>query len=206
MKTARVPDPRREAKTIRARAGRAIVQLLFTKPTGYSVERLRQLLREAFVECPNPEERAVASLDTFQILEAVIETNEALHPLGLQIELSSGFARLATSRVQPEKLAAIIGSDPAQQAAGTEGQSISQSTLEVLAAIAIKQPLTHAQLILWFDADKRGQIERLLELGLVERLKQPDGRVAYATTAEFLRKFQLKDASEIGRLVGEGEG
>lgn len=193
----RLPAAQREDREIRARAGRAIVQLLFTRPEGLSVERLRQLLREGFVGCTNPLDRAVASLEVFQVVEGMVEMNDTLRAAGLQIEVVNGFARLATTKVQPEAFVALVAPEGDESAPPAGGEVISQGALEVLSAIAMRQPVSLGELAVWFDADKRGQIERLLTLGLVEKLKQPVGRVVYGTTGEFLRRFGLKNIGDL---------
>jgi Segregation and condensation complex subunit ScpB len=55
-------------------------------------------------------------------------------------------------------------------------------TLEVLACIAFKQPISQAEIDLLFDADKRGLVVKLRDLKLVEEFAGADGRLRFATT------------------------
>lgn len=199
MKTSTAPS-QREEREARARAGCAIVQLLFTRPAGLSMERLRQLLREGFAAAPHPPDQALSKLDVFAVVDAVMEMNEKLRLTGLQIEVANGFARLATTQVQPEAFAALVAPEGDDTAPPSAGETISQGALEVLAAIAMRQPVAMADLARWFDADKRGQVDRLLTLGLVEKMKQPDGRVVLGTTAEFLRRFEMNSVDDLRNL------
>lgn len=182
----------REGRRIRAHAGRAIVQLLFTRPNGLSVERIRQLLREGFVGCTDPLERAVASLGTDELISAVVETDRPLSAMGLHLEVVNGIARLVTLPVRPAAFAIILGDDPECFA-----ENISRAALEILAAIALRQPVSTADLALWFEADKRAHLDRLLQLGLIEKIKHDGGRVHFATTGEFLRRFRLRDHQQL---------
>lgn len=188
MKKGLFPSPRTEARQIRANARAAISQLLFTRRDGVSFGRLRDLLREAFVACTDPLERAVAALDEFTIVEVLIDLNERLYPEGLAVEMTNGFARMVTRPVHPEGLRAVMQAE-LEVEAGITPDGISQSAMEVLTAIAFKQPIGLSELGRWFDADKRSQLTRLLELGLIEKFRQRDGSVVYGTTAMFEQIF-----------------
>lgn len=188
MKTDTFPSPRTEAKKIRAHARAAISQLLFTRRDGVSFARLRDLLRDAFVACTDPFERAVAALDEFTIVEILIDLNERLFPEGLAVETANGFARMVTRPVHPEGLRAVMEAE-LETEAGIKADHLSESALEVLTAIAFKQPITMSDLGAWFDADKRSQVHRLLDLGMVEKFRQRNGMVAYGTTNAFEERF-----------------
>ena len=61
----------------------------------------------------------------------------------------------------------------------------------MLACIAFKQPISQAEIDRLFDTDKRGLVVKLRDLKLVEEFADADGRLRFATTAEFLQRFGL---------------
>jgi segregation and condensation protein B len=71
------------------------------------------------------------------------------------------------------------------------------ATLEVLACIAFKQPISQAESDFLFDTDKRGLVVKLRDLKLVEELAGSDGRLRFATTEAFLQRFGLASLQEL---------
>ncbi|MBS0660774.1 MAG: SMC-Scp complex subunit ScpB [Verrucomicrobia bacterium] len=185
----------RENREIRARAGVAITQLLFSRGDGLSLERIGKLLRAGFRNSVDPLERAVASLSTEERVTAIIETNRSLQRVGLRLQLMNGFCRLETLPVRPEAFAAVFANHTVDYA-----DMVSPAGLEVLAAVAFRQPIDYAQLEAWFDGDKRGQLDRLLSLGLIEKFRQPGGKLVFGTTLEFMRHFKVKDRQELAAI------
>ena len=59
------------------------------------------------------------------------------------------------------------------------------ASLEVLACIAFRQPISQAEIDQLFDADKRGLVVKLRDLKLVEEFAGTDGRL------RFLNRFPL---------------
>ena len=78
-----------------------------------------------------------------------------------------------------------------------EISGLSTATLEVLACIAFKQPISQAEIDRLFDADKRGLVVTLRDLKLVEEFAGNDGRLRFATTKAFLQRFGLTSLSEL---------
>jgi segregation and condensation protein B len=74
---------------------------------------------------------------------------------------------------------------------------LTPAALEVLACIAFKQPISQAEIDRLFDADKRGLVVKLRDLKLVEEFAGADGRLRFATTAEFLQRFGLASLQEL---------
>jgi Segregation and condensation complex subunit ScpB len=70
-------------------------------------------------------------------------------------------------------------------------------TLEVLACIAFRQPISQAEIDKLFDADKRGLVVKLRDLKLVEEFAGADGRLRFATTEAFLQRFGLASLQEL---------
>ncbi len=77
---------------------------------------------------------------------------------------------------------------------------LSRASLETLAIIAYRQPITHPEIEQIRGVDSSGCIARLLELGLIKvvgRRESPGRPYLYATTERFLDVFGLKDLSEL---------
>ena len=92
-------------------------------------------------------------------------------------------------------------------------QRISRASLEALAIVAYRQPITRAELEEIRGVDSGGVLRTLLEKRLIKIIGRKDvpGRpVVYGTTKEFLEVFDLKDLSglpslkEIQGIEGEG--
>jgi hypothetical protein len=79
---------------INAHAVRAVVQILFATGKPYTLETLRERLREFFVEEGDYEKRAVASMSAVQLITAILEARPQLEALGLQIRLTNGVAQI----------------------------------------------------------------------------------------------------------------
>ena len=87
-------------------------------------------------------------------------------------------------------------------------QPLSQAALETLAVIAYNQPVTKSFVEQVRGVDSSSVVNTLVEKGLVEeagRMELPGRPVAYVTTSQFLRCFQLSDLSELPPVVEEGE-
>jgi segregation and condensation protein B len=80
---------------------------------------------------------------------------------------------------------------------------LSQSSLETLAIIAYKQPVTKAEIEAIRGVNSDGVVKTLLERRLIKILgrKELPGRpLMYGTTKEFLQYFGLKDLTELPTL------
>ena len=80
---------------------------------------------------------------------------------------------------------------------------MSRATLETLAIIAYKQPMTRAEIEAIRGVDVDGVLSTLLERRLVRIIARKDipGRpFLYGTTSEFLQMFNLKDLSNLPTL------
>ncbi len=188
---------------VNAHAVRAVVQILFATGKAYTIETLREKLREFFVGEGDSEKRAVAALSTVQLITALLEACPALEILGLQIRLTNGTAQMFTGRIQNEMLSAFIAERvPASSGAG----ELTQAALEVLSCIAFKQPVTQGEIDQIFgDTDKRHLVSVLRNLDLVEEFAGPDGRLRFATTDSFLTRFGIESLADLaGALEAQG--
>ncbi|MCX5783886.1 MAG: SMC-Scp complex subunit ScpB [Elusimicrobia bacterium] len=80
---------------------------------------------------------------------------------------------------------------------------LSSASLETLAIIAYKQPITRAEIELVRGVEVIAPLETLMERGLIAALgrKETVGRpILYGTTAEFLKLFGLKTIEDLPKL------
>ena len=80
------------------------------------------------------------------------------------------------------------------------GGNLSASSMEVLAIVAYRQPVTRADIDLTRGVDSSYAVNSLLDKGLIEacgRLDAPGRPMLYATTDKFLRVFGLSSLSDL---------
>ena len=109
------------------------------------------------------------------------------------VEVAGGF-QLRTAKVNADLVKKFLGGRPAR---------MSRPTLETLAIIAYRQPITKAEIEAIRGVDVDGVISTLLERGLIRAVARKDvpGRpFLYGTTPEFLQLFNLKDLSHLPTL------
>lgn len=82
-------------------------------------------------------------------------------------------------------------------------QSLSQASLESLAIVAYKQPITRIDIDEIRGVKSDSAIQRLIEKDLIKevgRLNVPGRPIQFGTTEEFLRQFGLNDLKELPSL------
>lgn len=82
-------------------------------------------------------------------------------------------------------------------------QSLSQASIESLAIIAYKQPITRIDIDEIRGVKSESALQKLVEKGLIKevgRLEVPGRPILYGTTDEFLRQFGLKTLNELPTL------
>ncbi|WP_297423731.1 SMC-Scp complex subunit ScpB [Clostridium sp.] len=82
-------------------------------------------------------------------------------------------------------------------------QSLSQASIESLAIIAYKQPITRIDIDEIRGVKSESAIQRLIEKELIKevgRLDVPGRPILYGTTDEFLRQFELRDLKDLPSL------
>lgn len=82
-------------------------------------------------------------------------------------------------------------------------QSLSQASIESLAIIAYKQPITRIDIDEIRGVKSESAIQKLVERELIKevgRLEVPGRPILYGTTEEFLRQFELKDLNQLPPL------
>ena len=155
-------------------AARAVVQLLFATGKSFTVDGLREKLREFFRQEVRPELRSVAALNNVELITALISFNRQLALVGLQLRILNGVVSLLTSRVENRALATYVS----EQSGASANLQLTTGALEVLACIAFRQPINQAEIDRLFDADKRGLVVKLRDLKLVEDSPAPTGGCA----------------------------
>ena len=189
---------------------RAVVQLLFVSGREFSLESLREKLRDLFVQEPDATVRAAASIGSFELLQVLLKTTQKLEKLGLRLDIRAGSVRITTSEVGPPTLRDyFVTLADRTRADHSEGDLSSQKEgplsttgLEVLACIAFKQPLSLPEINGYFSSDKRAVVYRLQHMGLVDCRKSGEtGRTVWMTTGEFLRRFNLPSPAYLYSLL-----
>ncbi len=193
---------------------RAVVQLLFVSGREFSIEGLREKLRELLVQEADASMRAAASVGSFELLQVLLKTTQKLEKLGLRLDMRAGGVRITTAEVRPASLRnyfSALADQATEQLVAAGGAEeadgpLSTTGLEVLACIAFKQPLSLPEINGYFTGDKRAVVHRLQHLGLVDCRKAGEtGRTVWMTTAEFLRRFNLHSPADLERLLLSGE-
>ena len=109
------------------------------------------------------------------------------------VEVAGGY-QLRTAKGNAEWVKRFLGGRPAR---------MGRATLETLAIIAYRQPITKAEIEAIRGVDVDGVITTLLERNLIRAVARKDvpGRpFLYGTTPEFLQLFNLKDLSHLPTL------
>ena len=109
------------------------------------------------------------------------------------VEVAGGY-QLRTAKVNADWVKKFLGGRPAR---------MGKATLETLAIIAYRQPITKAEIEAIRGVDVDGVIATLLERNLLRAVARKDvpGRpFLYGTTPEFLQLFNLKDLTHLPTL------
>ena len=109
------------------------------------------------------------------------------------VEVAGGF-QLRTAKANADWVKKLLGGLPAK---------MGRATLETLAIIAYRQPITRGEIEAIRGVDVDGVIATLLERNLIRAMARKDvpGRpFLYATTAEFLQLFNLNSLAQLPTL------
>jgi segregation and condensation protein B len=158
-----------------------IESLLFVAEAPLTVQRLGEVLE------------GVAKEDirsTLDELHAELEANRR----GVRLVEVAGGYQLRTAKVNADWVKKFLGGRPAR---------MGRATLETLAIIAYRQPITRAEIEAIRGVDVDGVINTLLDRSLIRAVARKDvpGRpFLYGTTPEFLQLFNLKDLTHLPTL------
>lgn len=184
-------------------AVRTVIQILSATGRRHTVDGLRERLRELYRQEGNYEVRAVASMSNVELIAALLDANAGLAPYGLQLSIVNGEVSLGTTRIEHTRLREWIAS---QGPTVSATDSLSLPAKEVLGCIALRQPISQIEINRILGEDKRGVVGRLREAGLVEEFTGEGGRLMFATTETFLRRFGLSSNDELRRMLGSPPG
>jgi len=131
---------------------------------------------------------------TDMLTELANEYTDQARSIGLS-ELASGFLLQTNPEFSPyiEQLLSSRKTD-----------KLSHASLEVLAIIAFRQPVTRVKVDEIRGVDSSGSIYALLERGLIEpvgKLEVPGKPTLFGVTANFLKHFGLKDLSALPKMT-----
>jgi segregation and condensation protein B len=132
--------------------------------------------------------------ETIQALLQDMQSDLEAPNRGLQLVEVAGGYQLRTAKVNADWVKKFLGGRPAR---------MGRATLETLAIIAYRQPITKAEIEAIRGVDVDGVITTLLERNLIRAVARKDvpGRpFLYGTTAEFLQLFNLKDLTDLPTL------
>jgi len=155
--------------------------LLFVADGPQSVQRLAEVLDSVDKELIH------------ELLHELRQDFEAQNRGIRLVEVAGGY-QLRTPKANAEAVKKFLGGRPAR---------MGKATLETLAIVAYRQPITKAEIEAIRGVDVDGVITTLLERNLIRAVARKDvpGRpFLYGTTLEFLQLFNLKDLSQLPTL------
>lgn len=158
-----------------------IESLLFVADGPLTVQRLGEVLEGV-------EKEDIRS--TLDELQTELESNRR----GVRLVEVAGGYQLRTAKVNADWVKKFLGGRPAR---------MGRATLETLAIIAYRQPITRAEIEAIRGVDVDGVINTLLDRSLIRAVARKDvpGRpFLYGTTPEFLQLFNLKDLTHLPTL------
>ena len=158
-----------------------IESLLFVADGPLTIQRLSEVLEGV-------EKEDVRS--TLDELQSELENSRRGVRL---VEVANGY-QFRTAKVNADWVKKFLGGRPAR---------IGRATLETLAIIAYRQPITRAEIEAIRGVDVDGVINTLLDRSLIRAVARKDvpGRpFLYGTTSEFLQLFNLKDLTHLPTL------
>ena len=123
-----------------------------------------------------------------ETLEAMMEAYEKNEDRGIEIKQLAGTFQLVTKQGNANSIQKLVENPTTQ--------SLSQASLEVLAIIAYKQPITRVEIEEIRGVKSERPIHTLSLKGLVKEVGRADGTgraILYGTTTEFLQYFGLQD-------------
>jgi segregation and condensation protein B len=158
-----------------------IESLLFVADGPLTIQRLGEVLEGV------EKEDLRSTLDE---LQAELENSRR----GVRLVEVAGGYQLRTAKVNADWVKKFLGGRPAR---------MGRATLETLAIIAYRQPITRAEIEAIRGVDVDGVINTLLDRSLIRAVARKDvpGRpFLYGTTPEFLQLFNLKDLTHLPTL------
>jgi segregation and condensation protein B len=132
--------------------------------------------------------------DTIESALRELQSDLETQNRGIRLTEVAGGYQLRTPKANADWVKKFLGGRPAR---------MGKATLETLAIIAYRQPITRAEIEAIRGVDVDGVIATLLERNLIRAVARKDvpGRpFLYGTTPEFLQLFNLQDLSHLPTL------
>ena len=129
------------------------------------------------------------------VLQEMIEEYENTTSRGIKLISIRGKYQLVTKGENADYLQKLLKKN--------KRQSLSQASIESLAIIAYKQPITRVDIDEIRGVKSESAVNKLIERDLIKevgRLEVPGRPILYGTTEEFLRQFELKDLKDLPSL------
>ena len=138
----------------------------------------------------------IEGADKSEIIAALeqIRTDLESNRRGVRLVEVAGGYQLRTPKENADWVKKFLGGRPAR---------MGRATLETLAIVAYRQPVTKAEIEAIRGVDVDGVVNTLMERSLIRAVGRKDvpGRpFLFGTTPEFLQLFNLKDLSELPTL------
>ncbi len=134
------------------------------------------------------------------VLQEMIEEYENSSSRGIKLIMIKGNYTLVTKSENSDYIQKLLKKN--------KRQSLSQASIESLAIIAYKQPITRIDIDEIRGVKSESALQRLVERELIKevgRLEVPGRPILYGTTDEFLKQFELKDLKDLPSLDLFGE-
>lgn len=129
------------------------------------------------------------------IIQEMMEVYEKTQTRGIKLISIKGKYQLVTKGENADYIQKLLKKN--------KRQSLSQASIESLAIIAYKQPITRIDIDEIRGVKSESALQRLIERDLIKevgRLEIPGRPILYGTTDEFLRQFDLRDLKELPSL------
>lgn len=131
-------------------------------------------------------------------IEAMAARYEQTDTAGIMIKELAGVYQLVTKKEVADTIQRLVENPTVQ--------SLSQASLEVLAIIAYKQPITRVEIEDLRGVKSEKALYTLAGKGLIQETGRAEGTgraILYGTTSEFLNYFGLKNLDELPELPEE---
>jgi segregation and condensation protein B len=135
-----------------------------------------------------------------EALDQLLSSDERRQDSGITLKLLGGAYRLVTR--------AEFADDIKRMLENPTAQSLTQASLEVLAIIAYKQPVTRVEIDDLRGVKSDGPINTLISRGLIMETGRSEGTgraILYGTTDLFLDRFGLESLAVLPPLLEEEE-
>ena len=129
------------------------------------------------------------------IIQEMMEVYEKTQTRGIKLISIKGKYQLVTKGENADYIQKLLKKN--------KRQSLSQASIESLAIIAYKQPITRIDIDEIRGVKSESALQRLIERDLIKevgRLEIPGRPILYGTTEEFLRQFDLRDLKDLPSL------